>query len=102
MLPNKVKAAVMTGPGRIESQDFPYPEIGDEAMVVASRCVEFAELTSTHIGARRPNMAGRRQRPRRRSRSSPVMRLSVLLRRSVGGPELALSDQSFGATSGLG
>ena len=35
MLQNKVKAAVMTGPGRIESQDFPYPEIGDDAMVIA-------------------------------------------------------------------
>ena len=33
MLRNKVKAAVMTAPGRIEAQHFPYPEIGDDAMV---------------------------------------------------------------------
>jgi D-arabinose 1-dehydrogenase-like Zn-dependent alcohol dehydrogenase len=35
MLPNKVKAAVTTRPGRIEAQEFPYPEIGDDAMVIA-------------------------------------------------------------------
>src|SRR5947209_2806023 len=35
MRPNSVKAAVMTGPGRIEPQDFPYPEIGEDAMVIA-------------------------------------------------------------------
>ena len=35
MLANKVKAAVMTGPGRIEAQDFPYPDVGDDAMVIA-------------------------------------------------------------------
>ena len=35
MLPNKVKAAVMTAPGRIEAQDFPYPEVRDDAMVIA-------------------------------------------------------------------
>ena len=33
MRPNSVKAAVMVAPGRIEAQDFPYPEIGDDAMV---------------------------------------------------------------------
>jgi threonine dehydrogenase-like Zn-dependent dehydrogenase len=32
---NKVRAAVMTGPGRIEAQEFPYPETGDDAMVIA-------------------------------------------------------------------
>ena len=35
MHPNKVLAAVMTGPGRIEAQSFPYPDIGDDAMVIA-------------------------------------------------------------------
>ena len=35
MRPNSVKAAVMVAPGRIEAQDFPYPEIGDDAMVIA-------------------------------------------------------------------
>ena len=35
MRPNSVKAAVMTGPGRIEPQEFAYPEIGDDAMVIA-------------------------------------------------------------------
>jgi threonine dehydrogenase-like Zn-dependent dehydrogenase len=35
MRANRVKAAVMTGPGRIEAQDFPYPETGDDAMVIA-------------------------------------------------------------------
>ena len=35
MLANKVKAAVMTGPGRIEAQDFPYPDVSDDAMVIA-------------------------------------------------------------------
>jgi threonine dehydrogenase-like Zn-dependent dehydrogenase len=35
MHPNKVLAAVMTGPGRIEAQSFPYPEIDDDAMVIA-------------------------------------------------------------------
>ena len=35
MLPNKVKAAVMTAPGRLETQDFPYPEVRDDAMVIA-------------------------------------------------------------------
>lgn len=35
MRANKVKAAVMTGPGRIEAQDFPYPEVGEDAMVIA-------------------------------------------------------------------
>lgn len=32
---NAVKAAVMTGPGRIETQEFPYPELGDDDMVIA-------------------------------------------------------------------
>ena len=32
---NTVKAAVMTGPGRIEAQSFPYPDIGEDAMVIA-------------------------------------------------------------------
>lgn len=35
MLRNRVKAAVMTGPGRLETQEFPYPEIGDDALVIA-------------------------------------------------------------------
>jgi threonine dehydrogenase-like Zn-dependent dehydrogenase len=35
MHPNKVLAAVMTGPGRIEAQSFPYPEVDDDAMVIA-------------------------------------------------------------------
>ena len=35
MRPNSVKAAVMVGPGRIEPQDFPYPEIGGDALVIA-------------------------------------------------------------------
>jgi threonine dehydrogenase-like Zn-dependent dehydrogenase len=35
MRPNKVKAAVMTGPGRIETHDYPYPDIGDDALVIA-------------------------------------------------------------------
>jgi L-iditol 2-dehydrogenase len=35
MRPNSVKAAVMLGPGRIAAQAFPYPEIGDDAMVIA-------------------------------------------------------------------
>ena len=35
MQPNKVLAAVMTGPGRIEPQSFPYPDVGDSAMVIA-------------------------------------------------------------------
>ena len=35
MKPNSVKAAVMTAPGRIETQAFPYPEIGEDAMVIA-------------------------------------------------------------------
>lgn len=32
---NAVKAAVMTGPGRIETQAFPYPDTGDDGMVIA-------------------------------------------------------------------
>ena len=35
MQQNSVKAAVMMAPGRIETQAFPYPEIGDDAMVIA-------------------------------------------------------------------
>jgi len=35
MRPNKVMAAVMTGPGRIEAQEFPYPDVSDDAMVIA-------------------------------------------------------------------
>jgi L-iditol 2-dehydrogenase len=35
MRPNKVTAAVMTGPGRIEAQSFPYPDVGDDALVIA-------------------------------------------------------------------
>jgi L-iditol 2-dehydrogenase len=35
MTRNAVKAAVMTAPGRIETQEFPYPEVGDDAMVIA-------------------------------------------------------------------
>lgn len=35
MAPNSVKAAVMLAPGRIEAQTFPYPEVGDDAMVIA-------------------------------------------------------------------
>src|SRR5947209_20197455 len=35
MRPNSVKTAVMVAPGRIEPQDFPYPETGDDAMVIA-------------------------------------------------------------------
>lgn len=34
-MPDKVKAAVMTGPGKIEIQDFPYPELNDpRAMII--------------------------------------------------------------------
>ncbi|MCB1499869.1 MAG: zinc-binding dehydrogenase [Bauldia sp.] len=32
---NTVKAAVMTAPGKIGTQTFPYPEVGDGAMVIA-------------------------------------------------------------------
>jgi threonine dehydrogenase-like Zn-dependent dehydrogenase len=32
---NAVKAAVMIGPGRIETQEFPYPEVGEDDMVIA-------------------------------------------------------------------
>lgn len=32
---NAVKAAVMTAPGQIETRGFPYPEVGDDAMVIA-------------------------------------------------------------------
>jgi threonine dehydrogenase-like Zn-dependent dehydrogenase len=32
---NKVKAAVMTRPGLVEAQDFPYPEVSDDALVIA-------------------------------------------------------------------
>jgi hypothetical protein len=32
MLPNKVKAAVMTAPGRIEAQDFPYRALKSRGM----------------------------------------------------------------------
>ncbi len=35
MKPNSVKAAVMVAPGRMETQAFPYPEIGEDAMVIA-------------------------------------------------------------------
>ena len=35
MQPNNVKAAVMTGPGRIETQSFPYPDTGADGMVMA-------------------------------------------------------------------
>jgi L-iditol 2-dehydrogenase len=35
MRPNKVRAAVMVEPRRIEVQEFPYPEIGDDAMIIA-------------------------------------------------------------------
>ena len=35
MQQNSVKAAVMTAPGKIETQAFPYPETGDDAMVIA-------------------------------------------------------------------
>jgi L-iditol 2-dehydrogenase len=35
MSQNSVKAAVMLAPGRIEAQDFPYPDVGDDAMVIA-------------------------------------------------------------------
>jgi len=35
MARNAVKAAVMTGPGRIVTQEFPYPEVGEGAMVIA-------------------------------------------------------------------
>jgi L-iditol 2-dehydrogenase len=35
MLRNKVKAAVMTRPGLVEAQEFPYPEVGDDALVIA-------------------------------------------------------------------
>lgn len=34
MQPNRVQAAVMTGPGRIEPQFFPYPDAGDDGMVI--------------------------------------------------------------------
>ncbi|MDQ0395871.1 zinc-dependent alcohol dehydrogenase [Labrys monachus] len=34
MQPNRVKAAVMTGPGRIETQHFPYPDAGEDGMVI--------------------------------------------------------------------
>ena len=32
---NAVKAAVMTAPGSIVTQEFPYPEVGEDAMVIA-------------------------------------------------------------------
>ena len=35
MQPNSVKAAVMTAPGRMETQSFPYPDTGDDGMVIA-------------------------------------------------------------------
>lgn len=35
MQPNSVKAAVMLAPGRIETQTFPYPDSGDDGMVIA-------------------------------------------------------------------
>lgn len=34
MTPNSVKAAVMTGPGRIETRSYPYPEAGTDGMVI--------------------------------------------------------------------
>jgi threonine dehydrogenase-like Zn-dependent dehydrogenase len=35
MQPNSVNAAVMLAPGRIETQSFPYPDTGDDALVIA-------------------------------------------------------------------
>ena len=35
MHPNSVKAAVMTAPGQMETQSFPYPEAGHDGMVIA-------------------------------------------------------------------
>ena len=35
MARNAVKAAVMTAPGSIVTQEFPYPEVGEDAMVIA-------------------------------------------------------------------
>jgi L-iditol 2-dehydrogenase len=49
MLQNKVKAAVMTRPGRIEAQEFPYPEIGDDAMVIALEMCGICGTDKHHI-----------------------------------------------------
>ena len=34
MQPNSVKAAVMTAPGRMETRSFPYPDAGDDGLVI--------------------------------------------------------------------
>ena len=92
LLQTKVKAAVMTGPGRIESQDFSYPETTRWSST--SKCAGLAEPTNTRIAAGRSNMAARPRRNRRRIRSSRYTKLLAPWRRSVGARRCVL-DRSW-------
>ena len=85
MLPNKVKAAVMTAPGRIEAQDFPYPEVGDDAMVIAlEMCGICGTDKHTYRGETDPVRRHGGRDNRRRFRSCPDTRSSARSPRSAG------------------
>ncbi len=52
MSQNAVKAAVMTAPGHIETQEFPYPEVGDDAMVIALEGLRHLRHRQAHLARR--------------------------------------------------